>query len=160
MTTSDSIEIGVVSDTHGLLRPSVAAALAGVRQIIHAGDLGQPRVLEALEALAPVAAVRGNVDHGSWAQVLPYTRVVPVGEVLIYVLHDLAALDLDPAAAGFTAVISGHSHRPRLEHRRGVLYLNPGAAGPRRFDLPISLARLRVHGTRVDAQLIELKEEG
>lgn len=149
--------VGVISDTHGLLRPEAVAALAGVDRIVHAGDIGSPDVLAALERIAPVAAVRGNTDRERWAAAIPETEVVEVGGVSLYVLHDLHELDLDPRAAGFAAVIAGHSHQPRLQEREGVLYLNPGSAGPRRFKLPISLARLTVAGPRVRAELVTLK---
>jgi putative phosphoesterase len=149
--------IGVISDTHGLLRPQVVQALAGVELIIHAGDIGDPLILPRLERIAPVQAVRGNVDRGAWAADLPLTRVVEVGDVHLYVLHELFNLDLDPAAAGFAAVIFGHSHSPHMEHKNGVLFLNPGSAGPRRFSLPVTLARLRVQGASLTAQLIDLK---
>src|SRR5262249_42051576 len=148
----DALVVGLISDTHGLVRPGALAALAGVDLIVHAGDVGGPEVLAALAALAPVRAVRGNNDHGAWAQALPLTDVVTAGEALLYVLHDEHELDLDPAAAGFAAIVSGHSHRPRIEERRGVLHVNPGSAGPRRFRLPISLARLFVDGGRVRAE--------
>jgi putative phosphoesterase len=149
--------IGVISDTHGLLRPQVLKALDGVDLIIHAGDIGDPLILHHLERIAPVQAVRGNTDRGDWAADLPLTRVVEVGDVLLYVLHELFNLDLDPAAAGFAAVIFGHSHSPHLEHQNGVLFLNPGSAGPRRFTLPVTLARLRVQDASLSAQVIELK---
>ena len=149
--------VGVISDTHGLLRPEAVAALAGVERIIHAGDIGERAVLDALGRLAPVSAVRGNNDRGGWARTIPETEVVEVGGVSLYLLHDLHELDLEPRAAGFAAVISGHSHQPRLEERDGVLYLNPGSAGPRRFKLPISLARLTVAEKRVKAQLVTLQ---
>jgi len=149
--------VGVISDTHGLLRPEAVAALAGVDRIVHAGDIGSPDILAALERIAPVAAVRGNNDRERWAAAIPETEVVEVGGVSLYVLHDLHELDLDPRAAGFAAVIAGHSHQPRLQERDGVLYLNPGSAGPRRFKLPISLARLTVAGPRVRAELVTLK---
>jgi len=149
--------VGVISDTHGLLRPEAAAALAGVERIVHAGDIGSPDVLAALGRLAPVTAVRGNNDRGDWAAGIADTEVVEVGGVSLYVLHDLHELDLDPRAAGFAAIIAGHSHQPRLEERDGVLYLNPGSAGPRRFKLPISLARLTVTGARVQAKLVTLE---
>ena len=149
--------IGVIADTHGLLRPQVLKALDGVDLIIHAGDIGDPLILRRLERIAPVQAVRGNIDRGDWAADLPLTRVVEVGDVHLYVLHELYCLDLDPAAAGFAAVIFGHSHSPHLEHQNGVLFLNPGAAGPRRFTLPVSLARLRVQGASLRARLVELK---
>jgi uncharacterized protein len=149
--------IGVISDTHGLLRPQAIAALKGVELILHAGDIGGPEVLAALEKIAPVHAVRGNTDRGDWAYDLPQTRVVEVGGVHLYILHELFALDLEPAAAGLHAVIFGHSHRPHLERKDGVLYLNPGSAGPRRFTLPVSLARLKVSDHSLAAELIELK---
>jgi putative phosphoesterase len=148
--------IGVISDTHGLLRPQAVKALRGVELIIHAGDLGGPEVLAALERLAPVQAVRGNVDRGEWAQALPLTRVVEVGDLKLYVLHELFALDLDPAAAGLAGVIFGHSHRPHEERRDGVFYLNPGSAGPRRFTLPVTLARLTVEGNGLASEFIRL----
>ena len=135
------------------------AALAGVERIVHAGDIGNPEVLDALARVAPVTAVRGNNDRGGWASDIPETEVVEVGGVSLYVLHDLHELDLDPRAAGFAAVIAGHSHQPRVEARDGVLYLNPGSAGPRRFKLPISLARLTVTGARVSARLLTLAIE-
>jgi uncharacterized protein len=149
--------LGVISDTHGLLRPEAVAALAGVERIVHAGDIGSPEVLAALGRIAPVAAVRGNNDREAWAAGIPETEVVEVGDVSLYVLHDLHELDLDPRAAGFAAVIAGHSHQPRMEERAGVLYLNPGSAGPRRFKLPISLARLTVTGACVQARLVTLE---
>ncbi len=148
--------LGVISDTHGLMRPEALAALAGVEMIVHAGDIGSPDVLEALRAIAPVVAVRGNNDTGDWAHVLPATEVVEVGRVLLYVLHDVHDLDLDPVAAGFQAVISGHSHRPAVVRRHGVLFLNPGSAGPRRFTLPVSLAHLSIQGEALEAELIDL----
>jgi uncharacterized protein len=149
--------VGVISDTHGLLRPQALTALAGSHLIIHAGDVGKPDILPALNAIAPVYGVRGNVDNGEWVQKLPKTEVVEVGGLFLYVLHDLSELDLDPAAAGFAAVISGHSHRPSLEHHHGVLYLNPGSAGPRRFQLPITVAQLRINGVSLEANIIELE---
>jgi len=149
--------IGVISDTHGLLRPQAIQALEGVELIIHAGDIGDPKILRALKRIAPVQAVRGNTDRGEWARDLPATQVVEVGGSLIYVLHELFCLDLDPAAAGIKAVIFGHSHRPHLEHKNGVLFLNPGSAGPRRFTLPVTLARLVVSRDSLQAELVELK---
>jgi len=149
--------IGVISDTHGMLRPQAVAALEGVDLILHAGDIGGPGVLAALEKLAPVQAVRGNTDRGDWAWKLPLTRVVELGRVHLYLLHDRHGLELNPAAAGFQAVIFGHSHRPHLERQDGVLYLNPGSAGPRRFTLPVSLALLRVTEPSLQAEFIELK---
>ena len=149
--------LGVISDTHGLVRPEALAALAGVERIVHAGDIGDQAVLDALARVAPVTAVRGNNDRGRWASDIPATEVVEVGGVLLYLLHDLHELDLEPRAAGFAAVISGHSHQPRLEDKDGVLYLNPGSAGPRRFKLPISLARLTIAKGRVNAELVTLQ---
>jgi len=148
--------VGVISDTHGLLRPAAVRALQGVELIIHAGDVGKPEVLEALAAIAPVYAVRGNTDRGDWARELPLTRVVEVSGVHLYVLHELFTLDLDPGAAGLTAVIYGHSHSPHLERKNGVLFLNPGSAGPRRFTLPVSLARLYVQRDSLRAELVAL----
>ena len=148
--------IGVISDTHGLVRPEVLKAFQGVELIIHAGDVGSPEVLEVLRALAPLVAVRGNVDRGEWAQDLTDTEVVEAGESRLYVLHNLHELDLDPFAAGFRAVISGHSHCPAKENRQGVLFLNPGSAGPRRFRLPVSFALLRLEGESLAAKLIDL----
>ena len=149
--------VGVISDTHGLLRPEAVAALAGCDLIVHAGDVGSPAVLAGLRRVAPVVAVRGNVDIESWARALPESEVARVGGAILYVLHDLARLDLDPAAAGFAAVVSGHSHVPAIEEQGGVLYLNPGSAGPRRFSLPVSLARLRAGGGTVTAELVTLE---
>ena len=148
--------VGVISDTHGLMRPEALAALAGVDLIVHAGDIGAPGVLDALAEIAPVHAVRGNNDAGAWARHVPDTASVGVERARLLVLHDLHDLALDPAAAGFAAVIAGHSHRPRLEERGGVLYLNPGSAGPRRFKLPVAVARLRVCGDRVRGELVIL----
>lgn len=152
-----AITVGVISDTHGLLRPEATDALKGSDLIVHAGDVGGTDILEQLRTIAPTFAVRGNVDTGAWAKALPITEVVDVGQLRLYVLHDLATLDLDPRAAGFAAVISGHSHRPSAEVRHGVLYLNPGSVGPRRFTLPIAMARLRVTGDRLSHEMIALK---
>lgn len=148
--------VGVISDTHGLVRPEAVDALRGVEMILHAGDVGGSQVLEALAAVAPVVAVRGNNDKGEWAGALPEWEVVEVGAVSIYVLHDLKGMDISPSGAGFRVVVSGHSHKPSVEERKGVLYVNPGSAGPRRFSLPVSVARLRVAGEEVNAQVIEL----
>jgi putative phosphoesterase len=149
--------IGVISDTHGLLRPEAVAALAGVERIVHAGDIGDRAVLRELERLAPVSAVRGNNDRGAWATDIPETEVVEVGGLSLYVLHDVHELDLDPRAAGFAAVIAGHSHQPRQEERAGVLYFNPGSAGPRRFRLPVSVGRLTIEHGRVRGALVTLE---
>jgi hypothetical protein len=148
--------VGVIADTHGVLRPEALDALEGSDQIVHAGDIGSPEILDALEAIAPVTAVRGNVDRGAWARRLPRTAVLDVGGSPLYVLHDLNDLDLDPAVGGFAAVIAGHSHRPRQEERDGVLYFNPGSAGPRRFTLPVTVGRLTVDGSTVRAQIVTL----
>ncbi|HJW25244.1 MAG TPA: metallophosphoesterase family protein [Rhodocyclaceae bacterium] len=151
-----ALRIGLISDTHGLLRPEATAFLAGSDRIIHAGDIGHAGILEELATLAPVTAVRGNNDHGPWAGDLPETATLAVGEVAIYILHDLKALDIDPAAAGFRAVVAGHSHRPSIAERGGVLHVNPGSAGPRRFRLPVTVGELRVDGPQVTARWVEL----
>jgi putative phosphoesterase len=130
--------------------------LAGSRQIVHAGDIGEPAILDALRGIAPVTAVRGNNDKGAWAEGIPVDAVLQVGAIRIYAIHDLAELDFDPAVAGFQVVVAGHSHKPRQEMRDGVLYINPGSAGPRRFTLPVALARLDIVGANVAPQLIEL----
>jgi uncharacterized protein len=153
---SGRILIGVISDTHGLVRPEAVAALEGVELILHAGDVGGPRVLEELGRVAPVVAVRGNNDRGEWADELPPREVAKVGGLFVYLLHDLKELDLSPEGAGFRVVVSGHSHKPSVEERRGVLYLNPGSAGPRRFRLPVSVALLRVRHTQAAADIIQL----
>jgi putative phosphoesterase len=148
--------IGVISDTHGLLRPEALAALQGSDHIIHAGDIEDPAILDRLNQIAPVTAVRGNVDHGPWAEKIPNTNVLEADGVSIYVLHILDRLDLKPEAAGFAAVIYGHSHMPKSETRNGVLYFNPGSAGPRRFKLPVTLGRLTVKGAKIHSELISL----
>lgn len=148
--------VGVISDTHGLLRDEAVSALRGAELILHAGDVGSADVLERLRALAPVVAVRGNVDTAPWAAALPETDVVDAGGVRFYMLHVLESLDLDPAAAGVSAVVFGHSHKPLAEMRRGVLYLNPGSAGPRRFGLPVTVARLTIAGGAIRHEIIEL----
>lgn len=148
--------IGIISDTHGLLRPQALAALQGSDLIIHAGDVGDPKILEALRTVAPVFAVRGNVDTEPWARSLPETEVIETELATFYVLHDLHALDLDPAAAGFHIVVTGHSHKPANTERDGVLFLNPGSAGPRRFDLPVTVARLELDHRPWNATFIDL----
>jgi putative phosphoesterase len=150
--------VGLISDTHGLLRDSALEVLRGVDHIIHAGDVGDPWILRRLGALAPLTAVRGNVDHGEWAQALPLSAEIEAGGAWIHARHVLDELDLDPAAAGFAAVIYGHSHRPAVDERRGVLYLNPGSAGPRRFRLPVSVAILDVGPEGLDARIVPLGE--
>jgi len=149
--------IGVISDTHGLLRREAVQALKGVERILHVGDVGAPDILEALSAIAPVTAIRGNVDTQSWADKLPETEAVDLGGVMVYMVHDINDLDLDPQTAGFAAVLSGHSHRPEIETRKGVLYLNPGSAGPRRFTLPVTVAKLRLENDTLDAEIIPLE---
>jgi putative phosphoesterase len=156
----DHTIIGVVSDTHGLLRPEALKHLMEVETIIHAGDIGAPSVLEKLAALAPVRAVRGNNDKGAWAESIPESLSLEVRGHAIHVLHDLNQIDLSPAAAGVSVVISGHSHKPNIERRQGVLFVNPGSIGPRRFRLPVSLARLYVTDMDVRAELIELRLPG
>lgn len=148
--------VGVISDTHGLMRPEAISLLQGSDLIVHAGDVGEPGVLEALRSLAPVVAVRGNIDRDEWTAALRAREVIEIGAARIYVLHDLKELDCDSAVAGFGAVISGHTHKPSIEQRDGVLFLNPGSAGPRRFRLPITVARLYVCEIRLDAQIIEV----
>ncbi|MGA9306416.1 MAG: metallophosphoesterase family protein [Candidatus Sulfotelmatobacter sp.] len=150
------IMIGVISDTHGLLRPEAIEALRQAEHIIHAGDVGSPEILEKLAAVAPVTAVRGNVDKAEWSRNLPETAVLELGSISIYVLHDLAQLDLKPKAAGFAAVVSGHSHVPKKETRDGVLYFNPGSAGPRRFKLPVSIGKLILEEGGVRGELLRL----
>lgn len=150
------LQIGLISDTHGLLRPEAVAALRGSDYIVHAGDIGDPAILRQLAELAPVTAVRGNNDRGEDYAAVPETAVLQAGAARLYVIHDLKELAVHPQAGGVDAVISGHSHRPRIERRGGVLYVNPGSAGPRRFSLPISAARLRLDGGRLEAELIEL----
>ena len=141
--------VGVISDTHGLLRPEALAALRGSDRIVHAGDIGSPDVLRALEEIAPVVAVRGNNDHGPWADKLPLTDAFELDGASLYVIHDVKELGLDPRAVGLSVVIAGHSHRPLSEERDGVLFFNPGSAGPRRFRLPISVGHLVVHGASI-----------
>ncbi|UPJ46514.1 metallophosphoesterase family protein [Bradyrhizobium sp. 200] len=138
------LRIGIVSDTHGLLRPEAEQGLAGVAHIIHAGDIGRADVLVRLRRIAPVTAIRGNIDTADWAKHYPDTRAVQLGERSFYVLHDLQALQIDPAVCGIDVVVSGHSHRPRIQTIDDVLYLNPGSAGPRRFKLPVTLATLEI----------------
>jgi putative phosphoesterase len=148
--------IGVISDTHGLLRWEAEAALAKVDHIIHAGDVGTPEVIERLQRIAPLTVVRGNNDKGPWADGLPASAIVEVCGQRLYVLHDIAMLDIDPAADGFAAIIAGHSHKPAVTERNGVLFLNPGSAGPRRFNLPVAVARMVVENGRVRAKICNL----
>jgi uncharacterized protein len=149
--------VGVISDTHGLLRPEAVEMLRGSEHIIHAGDIGAPEIIPALEKLAPVTAIRGNVDHQDWCRKFHETEVVELAGVHIYIIHDVNAMDLNPKAAGFAAVISGHSHKPHQETKDGVLYFNPGSAGPRRFKLPITVGRLEISGGRLAATVLSLE---
>lgn len=155
--TEKAVVLGVISDTHGLLRPAAVSALIGCDRILHAGDVGAPEILDELRQIAPVTAVRGNVDTEPWARALPETEVVVAGDASIYMLHDLSQLDLKPEAAGFRVVVYGHSHRPKVEEKNGVLYFNPGSAGPRRFSLPVSVGRLTVEAGKVHAELVDLR---
>ena len=148
--------IGVISDTHGLLRPEAIEALRGSEHIIHAGDIGSPEIIPALEKIAPVTAIRGNVDRQPWTKNFPETEVVELAGGDIYLIHDLKALDLNPRAAGFVAVISGHSHQPKQEIKDGVLYFNPGSAGPRRFGLPVTVGRLEIVAGKIIGRIIDL----
>ncbi|MCQ2045834.1 phosphoesterase [Stutzerimonas stutzeri] len=150
------MRIGLISDTHGLLRPEALAALQGCAQIIHAGDIGKPQVLDGLRAIAPLEAIRGNIDTADWALELPERLDLRIGGLTLHVLHDLKQMDIDPLAAGIDVVIAGHSHKPKVERRDGVLYINPGSAGPRRFSLPISLALLELNDGDAQAELISL----
>ncbi len=150
--------VGVISDTHGLLRPEALASLHGSDYIIHAGDVGDPAILDKLAEIAPVTAVRGNVDHGARAQKIPATNVLEVGEVSIYVLHSIQELDVKPEAAKFTAVVYGHSHVPTQDIKNGVLYFNPGSAGPRRFKLPVSVGELMIEDSKIKAKILVLEK--
>jgi uncharacterized protein len=152
------MKIGVVSDTHGLLRPEVLPALSGVDHILHLGDIGAPSILKSLAEIAPIHAVRGNIDHTGPNSRLPETEVLLFEGHYLYLLHDLGALRLDPAAAKFAAVLYGHSHRPKIEHKKGVLYFNPGSCGPMRFDLPVTIGTLTLERTQEPfAELISLQ---
>jgi uncharacterized protein len=150
------LKIGLISDTHGLLRPEAVRALGGVHRIIHAGDIGGPEILEQLSAIAPVDAVRGNNDKGAWAADIPLYQALELGGVSIYVLHDVKEIDIDPKAAGFQVVIAGHSHQPRITERDGTQYVNPGSAGPRRFSLPVTIAYLDLMAGKARARIVEI----
>ena len=150
-------KIGVISDTHRLMRPEALAALEGVEHIIHAGDIGTPAVMEELRRIAPVTAIRGNVDAADWARELPEAAVVELGGITIYVIHNILNLDFDPRAAKFSAVVYGHSHIPMQEMRGGVLYFNPGSAGPHRFHLPVSIGHLMIRGNTISGEIISLR---
>jgi len=158
--TNGLARIGLISDTHGLLREEAVEALRGSELILHAGDVGKPEILEELRKIAPVVAVRGNVDKARWAQALPETAVAEAGSILIYILHDVKALDLNPAAAGFHIVVSGHSHKPGKMERDGILFINPGSAGPRRFQLPVSVAILHLEQASCQVEFVDLEEPG
>ena len=149
-------KIGIISDTHGLVRQHVVKSFKDVDLIVHAGDIGTHEALKTLQTIAKVYPVRGNVDGGKWTDNLPFTEVVQVGQTYLYVLHDLNTLDLDPVAAGFNVVISGHSHLPNIEERNGVLFLNPGSAGAKRSNYPVSIAFLYINGTSIDSEIVEL----
>ena len=149
------MRVGLISDTHGLLRPEVLDFLRGSDHIVHGGDVCDPGVLDALRAIAPLTAVRGNNDRGAWAAALRESELVRLDDVFVYAIHDLAEIDIEPRAAGVQVVVSGHSHRPSVEERDGVLYVNPGSAGPRRFRLPVSAAELMVEGDRVSARIVD-----
>jgi len=157
---SGTWRVGLISDTHGLLREEALLALRGSELIVHAGDVGKPEILEKLNELAPVVAVRGNVDKGAWALGLPETAVAVGWGANIYVLHDVTSLDLDPRARGFHVVVSGHSHQPGQSERQGVLYINPGSAGPRRFHLPITVARLDLGERPWAVEFVDLEKGG
>jgi putative phosphoesterase len=150
------VRIGLISDTHGLLRPEALDYLAGCEHIIHGGDIGGPAILEQLAAIAPLTAVRGNNDLGDWADALPETALLRFEGVAVYAIHDLKQLDIDPAAEGVRVVVSGHSHKPVQDERKGVLYINPGSAGRRRFSLPIALGELLVDGDHVQSRVVTL----
>lgn len=158
--TNSLARIGLISDTHGLLRKEAVEALRGSELILHAGDVGKPEILQELRKIAPVVAVRGNVDKAPWAQALPETAVAEAGSILIYMLHDVKALGLNPAAAGFQIVVSGHSHKPGKMERDGVLYINPGSAGARRFQLPVSVAILRLEQASCQVEFVDLEKAG
>jgi len=155
-STGKTQSIGIISDTHALLRPEALAALRGSDYIIHAGDIGDPSILKELAKIAPVTAIRGNVDRETWAEKVPATSVLEVRDVAIYILHNLAELDLRPKAAGFDVVVYGHSHVAKQETKSGVLYFNPGSAGPRRFRLPVTVGRLTVKDGRVSGEIVEI----
>lgn len=149
--------IGLISDTHGLVRPAAIEALQGVDLIIHAGDIGKPEVLEALKAIGPLVAIKGNNDIGAWAKSLPDTDLVQTADTKVFVIHNVKELDCDPAAKGYKVVVSGHSHKPSISTRDGVLFVNPGSAGPRRFKLPVAVGKLIIQNQKVNAELIELR---
>jgi uncharacterized protein len=150
------LRLGLLSDTHGLLRAEVKAFLQGSDHLIHAGDIGDPGILVELAAIAPLTAVRGNCDQGPWAGRLSKTEMLQVDGLLVCVIHELSRLEIDPSAAGVRVVVSGHTHKPLIEERNGVLFINPGSSGPRRFQLPISIGELIIAGSAVSARTLEL----
>jgi len=156
MAAINDLRVGLISDTHGLLRPEARAFLVGCDYIVHGGDIGSAEILDDLAVIAPLIAVRGNNDTEPWAARLPGTELIRVGNVFVYVIHNLAELDIDPGAAGVRVIVSGHSHKPMIEERDGVLYVNPGSSGPRRFKLPISVGEIIVSGSAVNARLVDL----
>ena len=156
MSARDALRVGLISDTHGLLRPEARAFAGSCDYIIHGGDIGSAAILDELSALAPLIAVKGNNDRQGWAARLPQTEMIRVGGVFIYVIHDVSQLDIEPHAAGVQVIVSGHSHKPLIELRDGILYINPGSCGPRRFNLPLSVGEIRVDGAKVRARTIEL----
>lgn len=158
MSAKNALRVGLVSDTHGLLRPEARAFAGSCDYIIHGGDIGAAAILDELSALAPLTAVKGNNDRQAWAAHLPATEMIRVGGVFIYIIHDIAQLDIEPHAAGAHVIVSGHSHKPLIELRDGILYVNPGSCGPRRFRLPLSVGEIRVEGTKVRARTLELIE--
>ena len=160
MKNKINYKIGIISDTHGLIRPEVLQEFKGVDMIMHAGDIGSSDVLESLESIAKVYSVRGNTDNGMFASYLPKTEVVKIGDLYLYLIHDIDELDLNPAAAGFNAVIFGHSHTPKIKEQNGILFFNPGSAGPKRFKLPTSAGILHVTEKSINGELINLNKEG
>jgi putative phosphoesterase len=150
------VRVGLISDTHGLLRPEALAFLEGCDHIVHGGDIGNPAILERLAQIAPLTVVRGNNDREAWARAIPVTATLQAGPVTLYAIHDLKELDIDPAASGVRVVVSGHSHKPASAERNGVLYINPGSAGRRRFSLPISAAELMIEGDRIRPRIVTL----
>jgi hypothetical protein len=160
VNSKNELRVGVISDTHGLLRSEARAFLVGCDYIIHGGDIGSRDILDALAALAPLVAVRGNNDRESWAEHLPETEMIRVGGVFAYIIHDLSRLDIEPRAAGVQVIVSGHSHKPCSEERDGIVYINPGSCGPKRFKLPVSIGELWVDGSHVRARTVELQISG
>jgi putative phosphoesterase len=160
MTSINDLRVGLISDTHGLLRPEARAFLIGCDYIVHGGDIGEAKILDELAAMAPLIAVKGNNDSDPWAARLPATELIRVGNVFVYVIHNLAELDIDPGAAGIRVIVSGHSHKPMIEERDGILYVNPGSSGPKRFKLPVSVGEIIVSGSAVRARLVDLSGGG